>query len=147
MQILAPFFETRFDHSASFPSDSCLATHYSSYPVAFVPLSMYQSANPPTRLLTYPPNYPPIFLRNLLSPHSFIYPRYALFLPATLVSFHIQTHNHTSIHTSYTYCDLLHYMYNHRYSQSSIIPFHLSLFTSLTNRELFLNIILSKKKN
>ena len=67
-QILEPFFETRFDHSAGFLSDSSLATHYSSHPVTFVPLSMYLSANPPTRLLTYPPNHPPILIRNLLSP-------------------------------------------------------------------------------
>lgn len=111
---------------------------------------MYPSANPPTRLLTYPPNNPPILLRNLLSPHSFIYPRYALFLLATRVSFHIQTHTHTSthfpsIHTSHTYCDMLRYICNHRYSQPSIVPFHLSLFTSLTNLKLFLSINVSKK--
>jgi hypothetical protein len=149
-QILEPFFETRFDHSAGFPSDSSLGTQYSSHPVTFVPLSMYPSANPPTRLLTYPPNHPPILIRNLLSPHSFIYPRYALFLPATLVSVHIQTHTHTSthfpsIHTSHTYCDLLHCIYNHRYSQSSIVPFHLYLFTSLTNKKFFVSINVGEK--
>jgi hypothetical protein len=139
-QILEPFFKTRFDHSAGFPSDSSLATHYFSHPVTFVSLAIYPSANPPTRLLTYPPNHPPILLRNLLSAYIFICSSYALFLPSFLVSFHVQTHTHTSthfpsIHTSHTYCDLLHYICDHRYSQSSIVPFHLSLFTSLTNRK------------
>lgn len=149
-QILEPFFETRFDHSAVFPTDSSLATHCSSHTVTFVLLSMYPSANPPTCLLTYPPNHPPILLRNLLSPHSFIYPRYALFLSATLVSFHIQARTHTSthflsIHTSHAYFSLLHYIYNYRYGQSSIVPFHLSLFTSLTNRKFFVSINVSNK--